>query len=296
MKKILVFAMSVAIAMTSCESCILEENATSAKTAKVHVSMNGFEIETMTRTTTANDAGVSGIAFAVIDSEGEIVYSKQQAKGDTGFGSVSFELTEGIYTFAAEAHIYSDVSSISVSGGKAIATIDESAVYGTFAASKQVTVTAGEDVDLQMTLSRISAELSLETKDNQPEDVKKLQIFVGDTLKPAYTSFSIDLATGTMAGFGTTGHLAREWSRSTSDAGKPTTQSCALLLADEQQNLPVKIVVLGSDNTVLRSHSIASVPFKQNSKTIITGALYATEGRSTFLFNTDWDDETNGGW
>ena len=288
--------MVVAIAMTSCESGITEVT-TSGKPVKVHVNMSGFDIETMTRSTTsADNVGVSGIAFAVIDSEGEIVYSKQQANGETGFGSVSFELTEGTYTFAAEAHIYSDVSSISVSGGKAIATIDDSKIYETFAKSQQVTVTAGENIDIQMTLSRISAQLSLVTKDNQPEGAKKLQFFIGDATKSSYNSFSIDLATGTMADFGTTGHLAREWSRNTSDAGKPTTQDCALLLASEQQNLPVKIVVLGSDNTVLRSHTIASVPFKQNCKTIIKGELYATEGSSTFQFGTDWGDEINVSW
>ena len=297
MKKILFFAMGVAIAITSCESGITEEVATSAKTAKVHVNLSGFEIETMTRATTANDAGVSGIAFAVIDSEGKIAYNKQQAKGETGFGSVSFELTEGTYTFAAEAHVYStSLASISVSGGKAIATIQGNAVYETFTASEQVEVKAGENVNLEMVLSRISALLYLETKDNQPAGAKKLQFFIGDTTKSSYNSFSIDLATGTMAGFGTTGHLAREWTRGTSNDGKPTTQDCSLLLADKEQSLPVTIVVRDADDDVLYSHSIASVPFKQNSKTIITGELYSAKGDYTFQFDTDWGEDTDGGW
>ena len=296
MKKILFFAMGVAIAITSCESGITEEVATSAKTAKVHVNLSGFEIETMTRATTANDAGVSGIAFAVIDSKGEIVDSAQQKPKDEDFGSVSFELTEGTYTFAAEAHVYSDVSSISVSGGKAIATINGNAVYETFTASEQVEVKAGENMNLEMVLSRISALLYLETKDKQPAGAKKLQFFIGDTTKSSYNSFSIDLATGTMAGFGTTGHLAREWTRGTSNDGKPTTQDCSLLLADEEQSLPVTIVVRDADDDVLYSHSIASVPFKQNSKTIITGELYSAKGDYTFQFDTDWGEDTDGGW
>ena len=296
MKKILFFEMGVAIAMTSCESGITEEVATSAKTAKVHVNLSGFEIETMTRATTANDAGVSGIAFAVIDSKGEIVDSAQQKPKDEDFGSVSFELTEGTYTFAAEAHVYSDVSSISVSGGKAIATINGNAVYETFTASEQVEVKAGENMNLEMVLSRISALLYLETKDKQPAGAKKLQFFIGDTTKSSYNSFSIDLATGTMAGFGTTGHLAREWTRGTSNDGKPTTQDCSLLLADKEQSLPVTIVVRDANDDVLYSRSIASVPFKQNSKTIITGELYSAKGDYTFQFDTDWAEDTDGGW
>ena len=192
--------------------------------------------------------------------------------------------------------MHSDLATISVSGGKAIATLEGGTVYDTFAASKQVTVTAGEDVDLQMTLSRVSAQLSLETKDNQPEDVKKLQIFVGDTLKTAYTSFSIDLATGAMDGFGTTGHLERGWTRGTTDAGKPTTQTCALLLADEEQSLPVKIVALDALGEVLRSHVIPSVPFKQNCTTTITGEFYSTPAASSFQFDTEWGTPIEGGW
>ena len=236
------------------------------------------------------------IAFAVIDSGGEIVYSAQQTAGSDGFGAVSFELTEGEYTFVAEAHILSGPASISVSGGKAIATISGSAVYETYAASEPVEVTAGEDVDLQMTLSRITAQLSLVTKDNQPEEVAKLQFFIGDALKPAYGAFSIDLASGTMADFGVNGHLAREWGRGTSNVGNPTTQSCALLLAAEEQSLPVKIVALDASGEVLRSHFIPSVPFKQNCTTTIAGEFYSTPAASSFQFDTEWGTPIDGGW
>ena len=296
------FAGVLAIACTL-PACSIKEQRTTCP-SQINVSFTGPEIRTpagelrtvRTKATPADSAGVSGIAFAVIDSSGKIVYGTRQTAGSEGFGAVSFELTEGTYIFAAEAHMHSDLASISVSGGKAIATIEGGTVYDTFAASKQVTVTAGEDVDLQMTLSRVSAQLSLETKDNQPEDVKKLQIFIGDTLKTAYTSFSIDLATGTMDGFGTAGHLERGWTRGTSDAGKPTTQSCALLLAAEEQSLPVKIVALDSGGEVLRSHIIPSVPFKQNCKTTITGEFYSTPAASSFQFDTEWGTPIDGGW
>ena len=284
-------------------ACSKDEQRTSCP-AQVNVSFNTLDIRTdashsrsvRTKTTPADSAGVSGIVFAVVDAGGEIVYSAQQSPGSEGFGDVSFELAEGEYTFAAEAHIFSGLASISVSGGKAIATVSGSEVYETFAASEQVTVTAGEDVDLQMTLSRITAQLSLVTKDNQPSGVAKLQFFIGDTLKPAYTSFSIDLASGTVADFGVNGHLAREWARTSSHAGKPTTQSCALLLAAEEQSLPVKIVALDASGEVLRSHFIPSVPFKQNCTTTLTGEFYSTPAASSFLFDTAWGEEIDGGW
>ena len=285
-------------------ACSITEQHTSSPVSRVNVSFSGLQIWTdatqsrsvQTKATPADSAGVSGIAFAVIDSEGEIVYSAQQSPGSEGFGAVSFELTEGEYTFVAEAHIIPGLASISVSGGKAIATIEGSAVYETYAASKPVTVTAGEDVDLQMTLSRITAQLSLETKDNQPAEVAKLQFFIGDTALAAYASFSIDLASGTMADFGESGHLAREWTRTSTDAGKPTTQSCALLLAAEEQSLPVKIVVLDASGEVLRSHVIPSVPFKQNCKTTITGEFYSTPAAGLFQFDTSWGENLDGGW
>ena len=297
MRKILFFAMAVAISMTSCESGITEEAATSAKTVKVHVSMSGFDIETATRTTTTADtAGVSSIVFAVIDGQGKIIYDTLQSKGSEGFGTVSFELTEGTYTFAAEANKGDRVATIDVSGGKAIATFLTDVAYETFATTQQVTVTAGEGVDVLMILKRITAQLSLATKDNQPEEAKTLQIFVGDTLKAAYDAFSIDIASGTMEGFGVNGHLARKWSRGTSDAGKPTTQNCALFLDSVQQNLPVKIAVLDANGAVIKSHTIASVPFKQNCKTIITGEFYNTPANGSFQFDTNWSEDVNGGW
>ena len=272
--------------------------------AQVVVSFSGFQVCTdashsrfvRTKAASADSAGVERIAFAVIDSDGEIVYSAQQNRGSEGFGAVSFSLTEGEYTFAAEANILSAVATISVCGGKAIASTSGSEIYETFAASEQVEVTAGEDLNLQMTLSRISAQLSLVTKDNQPSGVAKLQFFIGDTLKPAYTAFSIDLATGTMAGFGEEGHLAREWSRTSSHAGKPTTQSCSLLLAAEEQSLPVKIVALDASGAVLRSHFIPSVPFKQNCTTTITGEFYSTPAASLFQFDTGWGSPIAGNW
>ena len=304
-KSLMLFAavLAIACALPACSIKEQRENCP-AERARVNVSFSGLQVCTdagelrtvQTKTVPADSAGVERIAFAVIDSGGEIVYSAQQTAGSDGFGAVSFELTEGEYTFASEAHILSGPASISVSGGKAIATISGSAVYETYAASEPVEVTAGKDVDLQMTLSRISAQLSLETKDNQPADVAKLQFFIGDTLKPAYTSFSIDLASGTMAGFGEEGHLAREWTRTSTDAGKPTAQTCALLLAAEQQSLPVKIVALDASGEILRSHVIPSVPFKQNCKTTITGEFYSTPAASSFQFNTEWGTPIDGGW
>ena len=296
------FAAVLAIACTL-PACSVKEQR-SACPAQVNVSFTRLQVCTdatqsrsvQTKATPAVSAGVSGIAFAVIGSGGEIVYSAQQSSGSEGFGTVSFSLTEGEYTFAAEAHIFSGLACICVSGGKAIATIDGSEVYETFAASEQVTVTAGEDVDLQMTLSRISAQLSLATKDNQPSGVAKLQLFIGDTSKPAYTAFNIDLAAGTMADFGVSGHLVREWSRTSSHAGKPTTQSCSLLLAAEEQSLPVRIVALDAAGAVLRSHTIPSVPFRQNCTTTITGEFYSTPAASLFQFDTCWGEEIDGGW
>ena len=298
MKKSIILAMVVMMVMASCESGITEEAATSAKTAKVHVNLSGFKIETTTRTTTADSVGVTGIAFAVIDQQGQIIDSVQQAKGSEGFDSVSFELTEGTYTFVAEAHIVSNLASISVSDGKALATIKNDAVYDIYTASEQVTVKAGEDINLRMTLSRITAQLSLVTSDSQPKGVKKLQFFIGDTTKTAYSAFSIDLATGTMDGFGITGHLKREWGRTSKDTCKATTQDCSLLLAAVEQSLPVKIVVRGDADSILYSHAIDSVPFKQNCKTTITGKLYTTKKdcKSTFEFDTVWKDTIYGDW
>ena len=301
-KSLMQFAAVLAIACIL-PACSIEEQR-SACPAQVNVSFSPLEIRTdasdsrfvRTKSTLAHDVGVSGIAFAVVDSDGEIVYSAQQSCGSEGFGAVSFELTEGTYTFVAEAHILSGLASISVSGGKAIASIDDSAVYETFADSQRVEVMAGEDVDLQMTLSRITAQLSLETKDNQPAEVAKLQFFIGDTTLAAYSAFSIDLASGTMEDFGVNGHLAREWARTVSNAGKPTTQSCALLLAAEEQSLPVKIVVLDAFGDVLRSHFIPSVPFRQNCTTTITGEFYSITAASAFRFDTQWGDEIAGGW
>ena len=296
MKKIMFMAMVVAIVMASCENGIGEEDTASKGTAKVSVNFSGFDIETTTRADSAYKAGVDSISFAVIDEQGLIVYDKKLKCSKETSDSVVFELTMGTYTFVAEADKGKKCVIIGVEGGKAIANISGSTVFETFTASKQVKVAAGKEVNEQMTLKRVSAQLNLVTKDNQPEDVKKLQILIGDTLKPAYTSFCIDLATGTMADFGTTGHLAREWTRGTGDADKPTTQSCALLLPAEQQSLPVKIAALDASGAVIRSHTISSVPFKQNCVTTITGEFYRTPAGGSFLIDTDWGTSIDGGW
>ena len=110
-KKLLHFAGVLAIACTL-PACSIKEQRTNCP-SQVNVLFSGFQIRTdasdsrsvRTKATPADSAGVGGIVFAVVDAEGDIVYSAQQNPKDAGFGAVSFELTEGEYTFVAEAHI-----------------------------------------------------------------------------------------------------------------------------------------------------------------------------------------------
>ena len=293
MKKIIFFGMGVAIAMTSCKSDAAKEDATVC----VHIKMHAGNIETATRAT-ASDAGVTSISFAVFNADGnkEVDVTQYETIGGDLFGTMDFEVQEGTYTFVAEGHNISGASNLSKEGKALLVTLPGDIVHETFCATKNVTVAAGDDIDVDMTLKRVTAQFKLVTIDNQPTGVREIKFTIGDATKEAYTSYAFDASTGTMDEFGVNGKMVRSWTLVDREAGAPTEKTFDLLLGAAEQDLPVTIDILDGAGNVLYTHTISSVPFKQNSKTIITGVLYATEGSGTFQIDTEWNEDIDGGW
>ena len=302
MTKFRIIAAALAIACTL-PACSNKEQCAEPHSAKttVKVSLNGFKICTdagdlrsvQTKAQSAGEAGVEYISFAVIDSGGEIVHSVKQKSTDDDFGNLSFDLTEGEYTLVAEGNSGMDNATLSVSGGTAYATLGSSSLFNTFSAAQSLTVPNVAFMEVEMTLNRILASLELVTTADRPSKARTVEFTVGDPSKPEYSSFTVDVSTGYMSGFGTDGCL--KVSRVVTGSG-PTTSSLNLLLASKEQSLPVKIDVKTVSGDIICSHSIASVPFKQNRKTVITGPLYSIPGESSITFNTEWEDPADGGW
>ena len=297
MKKSLFLAMGMATAMASCTYDDIGQALTRGEPAHVCISMDGFDVTTMTRTVSADSSGMLSINFAAIDSTGQIAYSTlQSSKDSVDFGSVSFDVKAGTYTFVATAYALISGVTISSTGGNAMVTLPDERVCETFCARQQFTVTAGQEVNLQMTLRRVTASLELKTTDNVPVGAKRVEFLVGDTTKAQYSVFQFNAATGLMDGFGQSGHLKRSWSILDSEAGSPTVKQFALLLGATSQSLPVTIKIKDKNDELLYEHFIPSVPFEQNCITTITGELYGTTAQGNLRFDTAWGTPKDGGW
>ena len=302
MKKILSLCLILFTATTivSCDKNDGDNTTSSDKLVKVTVHLDGFEIFEETRST-ALEAGVKRITFSVFDNQGTKKKDIYQKDTDDNFGCVTFELPAGNYTMAAEGHTElasnDDYSSIEMTNNIALATISSSSIGETFCGSKSLTVADDEDEIIEeLPFDRVSAKLQMITTMNQPSNAKKIEFTIGDPTKSAYSSYMLNVATGYMSGLGTDGCIKIVKGLNPTDVGSPTTIAINVLIASDGQKLPVTVEAKTSDGEVISSHTVKSVPFHQNAKTTIKGPFYAPPGSCVFQFNTDWNEDIDGGW
>lgn len=259
----------------------------------VSVSFSGFGISSvpMTKATDVIPDNLNRLALKVFDSDGGEVYSVQQKKTDTGFGTVSITLAPGAYTFVCvmnEAVAADEASLANISAANIVsqteARIPGRSAHDAFTCVKTETVTASTtSVSINMG-SRINARFRLKVTDAAPDAVKAVRF----TISPNASSPSTDYLTINP----TTGRATSEVKYIAQKGNITNTVpefEIDLYIPSNPYTTTVKLE--GRDNTnALYERTVTGVRFVPNNITIATGRLFdplSVTGSFTFT-NADW--------
>jgi hypothetical protein len=284
MKKLfLLVAVSLLVASCSKEKV---QNPTT-RFAKVNVHFNDFTITqddfpSKNGVDPSSYENVGAMTLAFYNAAGTEVYKTTQYKNDgstyTTFGSFTANLQVGTYTMVALGYAYTDGDVFTLTSPTSAAFTSERP-RETFCATQSVTVTSANPLDLNVTLNRIVAALTIQSTDTRPAGIAKIRTTYakgGKSFNPTTGLATVD------AGFSQTNNPSAEIGTTIRVTSFP------FLLTDEE-DIDITIEVLDDADNVLFTHTQPSVPFKRNRITTLRGPLFsAPTSSASFQLETDW--------
>ena len=292
MKKFFAMAAILLLAASCSNESELTVNNAQEETAPVKVRVSDFSMsmDEMSSeggsTRAAQDAasydGVGAITLAFYDASGNEVVKTTQIKTDgstyTTFGEFSANLPVGNYSMVAVARGYFDGDAFTLTS-PTLAAYTSERPRETFCAKQDVTVTSASPLDLDVTLSRISAKLEIISTDNRPAGISKVRTTFakgGKSFNPTTGLTTVD------TGFSQTNSPS-------SANGSPIDIAMMPLLYTDEESMNVTIEVLDGSDNVLATKVVPNVPFKRNRQTTLTGAVFSAEASSAaFKLETSW--------
>jgi len=259
------------------------------QSAQVSVHVSGFSIamEDQPSTRAMQDVktyeGVGAITLAFYSGTTE-VYKTTQIKnnleqGQT-FGDFSCTLPLGTYTVVALGYQYNANDVFTLTSPTQAAFTSERP-RETFSAVGPVNLTSTDPYDLQLKLDRISAQLNIISTDGRPQNITKIRTTFSAGSKSFNPSTGLALDDN---GFSLINNPS-------TNVGATIKIGSFTFLSDDEQTMDITIQILDDNDNVISTKQIEDVPFKINSKTILTGPLFsATAQTSSFQLETDWLD------
>lgn len=284
-KKILPLSAVVGLSLTACNERIHSVDQ-EPKTAQVSVHLSGFRIamEDQPSTRAMQDVktyeGVGAITLAFYSGTTE-VYKETQIRGEaTSFGDFSCTLPLGTYTVVALGYQYNANDVFTLTSPTQAAFTSERP-RETFSAVGPVNLTSTDPYDLQLKLDRISAQLNIISTDGRPQNITKIRTTFSAGSKSFNPSTGLALDDN---GFSLINNPS-------TNVGATIKIGSFTFLSDDEQTMDITIQILDDNDNVISTKQIEDVPFKINSKTILTGPLFsATAQTSSFQLETDWLD------
>ena len=280
MKKIF-FPFLTLLMLASCEKAVFSEE-TDGNEPKGNLIVNVFEIEhtpfsALTRTT-LEDA-CTRLNFAVYQQDGTRVKQVNQQKGDTGFGSASFQLAEGNYQLVVVAH--SSKGNPTMTDFKKIQFTNATGYSDTFFYSCNVTI-ADETVEMNVSLDRIVSLCRFVLTDDYPEEVTQMKFYY----------------TGGSGAFNATTGLGSVNSKQTVifDITEDQKQfDLYTILHDLEGTIKLTVTALDANDNVFNEREF-NVPMYWNQITWLSGAFFNGSGASSITIigidiNTEWKGE-----
>lgn len=292
------FAIAVLIGLaTTFTSCSHDEIYSSSEKSKVSLTLHHFGIENAPFTRASKTQAPHRIVFKAFDSSGKAVYDSTQVSSQEGFGSLSFELSPGAYTFVAVAHDVAltgspaapnpdrSVAASIVSPSQA--TVPEPLIQDTFCDTLNVTIKPGVPFASGMTLPRVISKFKLTINDALPAGTAKIKFILNSSASAASGNPSFDPSTGFAL---ENRQYVRSFDIADGSIGKSgVSLSVSLLLTAETQDIDVTAAAYDAEGNLIISHELKDVPMKQNRITVAKGNFFTATGGGSFSFSTEWD-------
>ena len=228
--------------------------------------------------------GIKAITLAFYSADGSEVRKITQEKGGAeNFGDFCLTLPVGSYTMVVIGRDVLEGDAFSLTSAT-VAGYTSERVRETFCAKQSVAITSSAAVNLDVTLNRIVAQLTIQSTDDRPEGVSKIRTTYsggGKMFSPS-TGLAIE-----DTGFS----LVNTPSGAVGD--KIGIKNFAFLASNEQV-MDITLEVLDADNNVLITKEVKDVPLVRNKKTTLSGALFTPTAVALGVrVDEDWlPDET----
>ena len=208
--------------------------------------------------------GIKAITLAFYSADGSEVSKITQEKGSAeNFGDFSLTLPLGSYTMVVIGRDVLEGDVFSLTSATAAGYTSER-VRETFCAKQSVAITSSAAVNLDVTLSRIVAQLTIQSTDGRPEGASKIRTTysAGGKMFSPSTGLAIE-----DTGFSLVNTPQKA-------VGAAIGIKNFAFLASNEQVMDITLEVLDADNNVLITKEVKDVPLARNKKTTLSGALF----------------------
>ena len=270
-----VFLMAAAAMMAACSSDNGEEPVNN-ETETVTISFPQFKttIEPLTRGTT--DVSTLVTHIDVWFTDGTTTTDVHQVSTDTGFGTVSVELTRNKnYTMYAIAHKANGAATLS---NNIIAFPEEKVTHSMFYTTQFNPSTTNQ---MSCEMNRIVGMFRLETTDAVPNNVAKVQFIIPQTC----TRWSV-------SGVGAN-KVDRTSEITVSSKNQDGTASFNIYIigSDIDETYDITVKALDANNNVVTNgeRTFSGVTIRNNYKTIYSGAFFSPSTLTSSFVVSDWE-------
>lgn len=262
---------------------------------RVDVTLSDFVISEEDDATRASDknvteASINRVAFSVFDKNNKVVYSEKSVETDSAFGTFSFLVIPGDYTFVTVAHKASgkddaaaDIQSLSA------ATITTSKLLNTYSSHKEVRVEAHRTQSFSVECGkRRTSTFKLLCTDETPANVTSCEIILNPSANYS-TSYTFDPGTGLISEqqqYKNTFNVADIKAKTF----KGVSLSVQCLLTAETQSIDITVNMKDAEGETVKSRTFNNVEMKPHRDTKATGPFFHSTVNGSFLFDTTDDD------
>lgn len=279
-------------------SCSVKEDLAVCEKSEVHLDLLGFGLERSSLTKASETQAPHRIVFKAFDSSGKAIFDSTQVSSQEGFGSLSFELSPGTYTFVAVAHDVAltgnpaapnpDPTVAASVASKEQATVPEPLIQDTFCDTLHVTIEPGVPFAAGMTLERIISSFEIYLNDKVPAGTKMFKIVANTSGSAASGKASFNPSTGLAS---TDRQYVKEVDIS-AGIGRPNNHiGLNLFLNADEENIDITASAYDAEDNLIVSHELKDVPMKRNCLTVARGNFFTAGGSGTLSFLTDWSTE-----
>jgi hypothetical protein len=204
------------------------------------------------------------MTLAFYSADGSEVSKITQEKGSAeNFGDFSLTMPVGSYTMVVIGRDVLEGDVFSLTSATAAGYTSER-VRETFCAKQSVAITSSAAVNLDVTLSRIVTQLTIQSTDGRPEGASKI--------RTTYSGGGKMFSPSTGLAIEDTGFSVVNTPKSA--VGAAIGVKNFAFLASNEQVMDITLEVLDADDNVLITKEVKDVPLVRNKKTTLSGALF----------------------